>query len=140
VLRSYNVRRVVGDRYAGEFSREPFRSRGIDYQISDKPKTDIYRDVLPVINSKRCELLDLPRLSAQLCGLERRAAGGTRSTIRRAGGTTSRTRRAARSCSRPAVGGRSRSRRRLCGGRAGRCTRAASLWVATRGDFVPAQE
>jgi len=81
VFRTYGIRRIVGDRYAGEFSREPFRLRGIDYQVSDKPKTDIYRDVLPVINSKRCELLDLPRLAAQLCGLERRTARGGRDSI-----------------------------------------------------------
>ncbi len=81
VLKSYGVRRVTGDRYGGEFVREPFRSQGIDYQISEKPKNDIYRDVLPVLNSKRCELLDLPRLTAQLCGLERRTSRGGRDSI-----------------------------------------------------------
>ncbi len=74
MFKSYGIRRIVGDRYGGEFCREPFRAQGIDYQVSEKPKSDIYRDVLPVLNSKRCELLDLPRLTAQLCGLERRTS------------------------------------------------------------------
>jgi len=81
VFKSYGIRRIVGDRYGGEFCREPFRAQGIDYQVSEKPKSDIYRDVLPVLNSKRCELLDLPRLTAQLCGLERRTSRGGRDSI-----------------------------------------------------------
>ena len=81
VFKSYGIRRIVGDRYGGEFCREPFRAQGIEYQVSEKPKSDIYRDVLPVLNSKRCELLDLPRLTAQLCGLERRTSRGGRDSI-----------------------------------------------------------
>jgi hypothetical protein len=51
---------------------------GITYDLSEKPKGDIHRDVLPMLNAGRCELLDLPRLAAQFCGPERRTArGGT---------------------------------------------------------------
>jgi hypothetical protein len=81
VAKSYRIARLVGDRWGGEFVREPFRAYGIDYQISDKPKSDIYRDLLPALNSRRIELLDLPRLTAQLCGLERRVARGGRDSI-----------------------------------------------------------
>src|SRR5262249_55169250 len=41
------------------------------------PKTDLYRDFLPLINSGKVELLDHPRLTAQLCSLERRTSRGT---------------------------------------------------------------
>lgn len=81
VLRSYRVSRVVGDRYAGEWARERFRLHGMDYALSDRPKSDLYRDVLPVLNSGRAELLDLPRLVSQFCGLERRTARGGRDSI-----------------------------------------------------------
>ena len=37
--------------------------------------------MLPVLNAGRCELLDLPRLRAQLLGLERRVARGGRDSI-----------------------------------------------------------
>jgi len=36
---------------------------------------------LPALNSGRVELLDVPRLVGQLCGLERRTARGGRDTI-----------------------------------------------------------
>jgi hypothetical protein len=81
LLRSYRIGRVSGDRYAGEWPRERFRAHGLEYGIADKPKSDIYRDLLPVLNGRRVELLDLPRLAGQLCGLERRTARGGRDSI-----------------------------------------------------------
>ena len=81
LLKTYRIARVTGDRYAGEWPREQFRDCGITYDLSEKPKSDIYRDLLPVLNSGKVELLDLPRLSAQLCNLERRTARGGRDSI-----------------------------------------------------------
>jgi len=85
-LRSYAISSVTGDRYGGEWCREPFRKVGITYQLSEKPKSDLYRDLLPTLNSGRAELLDLPRLTAQLSQLERRTARGGRDSIDHAPG------------------------------------------------------
>jgi hypothetical protein len=87
VLRQYRLTRVCGDRYAGEWAREPFRKRGIAYEPSEKPKSDIYRDTLPLLNSRKCELLDNRRLISQLHGLERRTARGGRDSIDHAPGS-----------------------------------------------------
>jgi hypothetical protein len=87
LLKSYNVRRISGDRYGGEWPRERFRVRGIEYVIADKPKSDLYRDLLPLLNSGRVELLDLPRLADQLTGLERRTARSGKDSIDHAPGT-----------------------------------------------------
>jgi hypothetical protein len=81
LLRSYSVTTVEGDRYAGEWPRERFAEHGIAYRTAEHPKSDIYRELLPLLNGGRIELLDLPRLSAQLCGLERRTARGGRDSI-----------------------------------------------------------
>ncbi len=81
LLKSYRVTSVVGDRYGGEWPREQFRKSGVEYTTSDRSKSEIYRDFLPILNSKRVELLDIPRLHAQLCGLERRTARGGRDNI-----------------------------------------------------------
>ena len=77
---------VTGDRYAGEWPRERFRAHGIGYALSEAPKSDIYRGVLPLLNSRKTELLDLPRLATQLCGLERRPTRGGRESIDHAPG------------------------------------------------------
>ena len=86
LLKSYRVTRVQGDRYAGEWPRERFRVHGIDYTLSEQPKSDLYRDFLPVLNSGRAELLDVKRLASQLCGLERRTARSGRDSIDHAPG------------------------------------------------------
>jgi hypothetical protein len=86
LLGSYRVGRITGDRYAGEWPRERFRQRGVAYEPAAKPKSDLYRDLLPLVNSRRLDLLDDPRLLAQLVGLERRTARGGRDSIDHAPG------------------------------------------------------
>lgn len=85
-LKTYRVDEVTGDRYGGEWPRERFAVQGIRYRPSEKTKSDIYREVLPLMNAARVELLDLPRLRAQLVGLERRVARGGKDSIDHAPG------------------------------------------------------
>ena len=66
VCQSYGIQKVVGDRYAGDWPGERWREYEISYEASEKDKSAIYREVLPLINAKRCELLDSPRLKQQL--------------------------------------------------------------------------
>jgi hypothetical protein len=81
LLKSYGITKVSGDRYAGEWPRERFSDRGIGYEPAEKPKSDLYRDLLPLLNARRIELLDEPKLAAQLCGLERRTTRAGRDSI-----------------------------------------------------------
>ena len=81
LLKAYGTGVIRGDRYGGFWPRERFALHGIEYLTADKPKSDLYRDLLPVLNSSRVELLDHARLVAQLCGLERRTARGGRDSI-----------------------------------------------------------
>ncbi len=83
---SYGCGTVVGDRYAGNWPSEQFSKRNIVYRPSEKVKSDIYRDMLPILNSRRCQLLDIPRLISQLHGLERRTARGGKDSIDHAPG------------------------------------------------------
>jgi hypothetical protein len=81
LLKSYRVTSVTGDRYGGDWPADRFRDHAIRYEPARKPKSDVYRDVLPLINSRKLDLLDHPKLIAQLCGLERRTARGGRDSI-----------------------------------------------------------
>lgn len=85
-LTSYRVTEVTGDRYAGEWPRERFQVHGIRYVPSARVKSDLYRELLPAVNAARCELLDVPRLAAQLVGLERRVARGGKDSVDHAPG------------------------------------------------------
>jgi hypothetical protein len=81
LLKTYRISKVSGDRYAGEFPRELFRKRGIAYECSEKPKSDLFRDLLPLLNAGRIVLPKSDRLVNQLCGLERRTARSGKDSI-----------------------------------------------------------
>jgi hypothetical protein len=85
-LKAYGLHVVTGDRYGGEWPAERFGAHGIRYESAAKPKSDLYRDVLPLLNAGRVELLDHQKLIAQLCGLERRTARGGKDSIDHAPG------------------------------------------------------
>jgi hypothetical protein len=81
LAKSYRCTSVTGDRFAGEWPRERMRAYGVQYELAEKPKSDIYRDCLAALNSGKIELLDNQRLVAQICSLERRTARGGRDNI-----------------------------------------------------------
>ena len=81
LLKTYRIFRVVGDRYAGEFPRELFRNRGIQYVCSQKYKSDLYRDLLPMLNSGSIVLPRNDRLVNQLTNLERRVSRAGKDSI-----------------------------------------------------------
>ena len=81
LLKTYRISKVTGDRYAGEFPRELFRKRGIEYSCSEHPKSDLFRDLLPLLNSGRIVLPKCDRLVNQLCNLERRVSRAGKDSI-----------------------------------------------------------
>jgi hypothetical protein len=86
LLKQYRIGSVSGDRYAGEWPREQFRKLGINYDVAAKPRSDLYRDMLPMLNSGRIELLDDQKLINQLCSLERRTSRAGKDSIDHAPG------------------------------------------------------
>jgi len=80
-LNTYGITRVVGDRYAGEWPRERFREHGVSYDPAEKAKSDYYLELLPLVNSATVQLLDHPRLIAQLTSLERRTSRVGRDSV-----------------------------------------------------------
>jgi hypothetical protein len=75
------VSTVTADRFAGQWVAERFRVHGIECQQAAAPKSDLYKDLLSVINSGIVELLDHAKGIAQICALERRTARGGRDSI-----------------------------------------------------------
>lgn len=81
LLRHYNVRKIVGDRYAGLWPVEAFHEHKIVYEQSARPKSELYGAFLPLLNSKKIDLLDDEKTINQLLGLERRTARSGRDGI-----------------------------------------------------------
>ena len=81
VAKSYGVTSAQGDKYAGSWALERFKTHGIRYEQSALPRSDIYRELLPLLNSGRIELLDHPKTIGELCALERRVARSGKDSI-----------------------------------------------------------
>ena len=62
ILESYRIDRITGDRYAGSWPAERFNECGIRYEPSERTKSQIYVDALPLLNSGKAELLDNRKL------------------------------------------------------------------------------
>jgi hypothetical protein len=86
LLQRYRISKVVGDHYGGEFVRESFRKHGISYELAKQSKSDLYRDLLPLLNSGRITLPRHDRLVSQIVGLERRVSRAGRDSIDHAPG------------------------------------------------------
>ena len=66
LLKRYRIGKVVGDHYGGEFVKEPFRKHGISYEVCNQLKSDLFRDMLPLLNSRYIPLPRHDRLIAQI--------------------------------------------------------------------------
>lgn len=76
-LQRYRVREVTGDRYSAEWVRTSYERAGMTYRTSARTKSELYLELLPVVNAGQAALLEHGVLVAQLCSLERRTSRGT---------------------------------------------------------------
>lgn len=76
-LVNYHIKRVQGDRYAGLWPREQFAKRFVTYEPAEQTSSQLFQELLPLLNAKSVGLLDNRRLIDQLVGLERRTSFGT---------------------------------------------------------------
>jgi hypothetical protein len=81
ILKTYGVHRITGDRYAGAWPGQEFLKHRVIYEASEKDKSGLYLDFLPLVLSQRVELLDSKHLKAELTALERRARSAGRDLI-----------------------------------------------------------
>lgn len=86
VCQLYRVTSARGDRYAGEWSVQTFARYGLHVAQDAAPKSELYLGLLAAMNARRVELLAVPRLRAQLIGLDRRSVRGGRDSIDHAPG------------------------------------------------------
>jgi hypothetical protein len=80
MLKSYGISEVFGDRYSVGFVASELARYGLTLQHTGKSRSDLYRELLPSLRSRRVRLLHHERAISQFAALERRAlpAGGER--------------------------------------------------------------
>lgn len=80
-LKDFGLNRVTGDRYAAAFVEDAFKANGIKFKPAEKPKSQLYMELLPRLTSHEIELLDQEIIINQLSSLERKTRSGGRDVI-----------------------------------------------------------
>jgi hypothetical protein len=86
LLRSYRIGEVRGDRHSVGFVREFLDGASIRFVPSELSKSQLYAELLALVNTGVVELLDDATLKHQLLGLQRRARRGGQDEIDHARG------------------------------------------------------
>jgi hypothetical protein len=81
VLKAYRIYSVTGDRYAGEWVREQFSRHQISYRHSERNKSELYLEALPLFTTGVVDLLNSQPLAIELMQLERRTARSGKDSI-----------------------------------------------------------
>ena len=81
LCKRYGIHTVTGDRYAPGFVIEAFSSHDLKYAFSEHTRSDLYLELLPLVNAERVRLLDDPELLRELRGLERRRGTSGRDKV-----------------------------------------------------------
>ncbi len=81
LLKSYGVSSIRGDRYSVGFVADGFGSQGIRYRYSERDRSAIYMEALPLLTAGRARLVDNDRLVSQFSGLERRTGPSGRDRV-----------------------------------------------------------
>lgn len=72
ILKGYRIKQVYSDRYAGSWPAEEYKRHGIHLEYTDRNRSQLYQEVLPLFNTGRIEIPADPILINEFCSLERK--------------------------------------------------------------------
>lgn len=81
IAKTYGLRSVVGDKYAGQWVPEAFSREELHYNAAEMTKAEAYLESQPLFAQKRIELLDHPTLARELRLLESRPRAGGKTLV-----------------------------------------------------------
>jgi hypothetical protein len=81
LFKQYRVCEVRSDRYGAEWVTEAFRKHEITVKQSELTSSELFIELLPLINSRQVVLLDNDRVTSQLVNLERRVGRTGRDSV-----------------------------------------------------------
>jgi hypothetical protein len=81
ILERYGLRKVTGDKFGGDWPSEAFAKRGIFYQRTDRPKSDLYLALGVKLRNGEVDLVDSKLFDEELCNLTRKVMSGGREKI-----------------------------------------------------------
>ena len=70
IMAEYKAKHLTGDGYAAEWVVDAFAKAGLRYEKSERDRSKVYMDTLPLFTSGRVKLLDNPKMVSQFAALE----------------------------------------------------------------------
>lgn len=86
LVREYNIRKVTGDNFGGDWVADAWRGQGLIYERSDMTASQLYTELLPLFTREMISIPDDPTLIRELRGLERRVGRMGRDQVTHAAG------------------------------------------------------
>jgi len=80
-LKSYGITCTISDKYAAAWPVAAFARNGVRLEHSERDRSAIYADALPLFTTGRARLLDNRKLVVQFAGLERKTTSAGRDRI-----------------------------------------------------------
>lgn len=80
-LKGYRLHQTTGDRYGAQWVVDAFSKVGVRYEHSERDRSAVYADALPLFMASRARLLDSKKLVGQFASLERRTSAIGRDRI-----------------------------------------------------------
>ena len=74
LAKAYNCPSVMGDNYSGEWVSQAFEKNGVSYRRCDRPKSELYLNMVPLFTRGQISIPDSVQLVKELRLLERRVA------------------------------------------------------------------
>jgi hypothetical protein len=81
LLKEYSVHSVTGDRFSGDIILNCFLSYGVQYEKSEKSKSELYLEAESVFNTGRIDIPNKEPLITQLKSLIRKARSGGKDSV-----------------------------------------------------------
>lgn len=81
IMRAYGIKHCTGDRYAAEWPRQEYRKHGITLKNSALNRSELYLELMPMLQTGAVELPPDEKAITQLTLLERRTGRNGRDTI-----------------------------------------------------------
>jgi hypothetical protein len=86
LLAEYGLHETTADKYAAGFAIDAFAKNGIRLKHSERNRSELYLECLPLLSSGRVRLVDNKRLVTQFASLERRTSSLGSDTVQKTKG------------------------------------------------------
>jgi len=81
LLKEYSLYSVIGDKYSGDYASNCFASHGVNYEKSEKTKSELYLEAESAFNTECIEIPNRELLIVQLKNLIRKARAGGKDSV-----------------------------------------------------------